>query len=289
MKSRIVVLGLLIVLGCKRKGSDTNYAQVGTREQVLIETPSLLNPAGNTIMTRVLPPSGYHRVQPSDSSFQQYLQHYPLKNFGAKIYTYKNELFAAQDWHVGVLEIDVPPNGLQQCADALIRIRAEYLWNEGRKDEIGFEFTSGHYCKWLDYASGFRPKISGNKVSFHKTKPVDHSKRNFYRYLNLVYTYAGTLSLYNELEKIELVDLKIGDMLVDPGTPGHINMIVDQAKDSTGNYLYVMAQGYTPAQSVCLLKNTSNKEMSPWYSFSEQQSVITPSYYFDKPVFIRFK
>ena len=61
----------------------------------------------------------------------------------------------------------MPKNGLQQCADALIRIRSEYLWDNNRKDEIGFKFTSGHYCSWTKYAEGYRPKINGNKVTFH--------------------------------------------------------------------------------------------------------------------------
>ena len=77
-------------------------------------------------------------------------------------------------------------NGLQQCADALIRIRSEYLWDYNRKDEIGFEFTSGHYCSWKKYAQGFRPKVNGSKVTFHKTANTNHTKDNFYNYLNLV-------------------------------------------------------------------------------------------------------
>ena len=88
----------------------------------------------------------------------------------------------------------MPKNGLQQCADALIRIRSEYLWDNQRKDEIGFNFTSGHYCSWKQYAKGYRPKIKGNKVTFHKSASIDHSKENFYNHSHLNYFGANKFS-----------------------------------------------------------------------------------------------
>ena len=126
-------------------------------------------------------------------------------------------------------------------------------------------------------------------MGFHKTKSENHSESNFYKYLNLIFNYSGKLSLFNELEKIPVSEVSIGDMLVDPGTPGHINIIVYQAEDGKGNKIFAMVQGYTPAQSVCLLKNTVESSISPWYRFSEKQPVATPSYYFEEPIFIRFK
>ena len=184
----------------------------------------------------------------------------------------------------------MPKNGLQQCADALIRIRSEYLWDTNRKDEIGFNFTSGDYCSWKSYAQGYRPKIKGNNVSFHKTASVNASKDNFYKYLNLIYTYSGTLSLYHELSKItKIEDLKIGDMLIIGGSPGHVVMISDEIINEAGEKRFVLFQGNTPAQSVHLLKNLENTSISPWYTLALHQEVSVPGYTFYDAEFVRFK
>jgi len=244
---------------------------------------------GLTIKTRVKLPKGYTRVTYAENSFQEYLRNYKLKTYGSPIINYDGSQYFAQHWHDAILEVPVPKNGLQQCADALMRIRAEYLWNRNRKNEIGFKFTSGHYCSWKKYAAGFRPKIKGNKVSFHKTATSNHSKENFYKYLNLIYTYAGTASLHAELSKVKIKDLQIGDMLVQPGFPGHIEIIVDEIVNKKGNKLFLLAQGNTPAQNVCLLKNFEETDISPWYSFHKNEPIYTPSYHFPNPVFVRFK
>ena len=113
-----------------------------------LETPSLLNKDSLTIKTRVNVPKGYKRVAYPKGSFQAYLRNYSLKVFGAKIINYDNSEYYWQQGHIGILDIPVPKNGLQQCADALIRVRSEYLWTNNRKDAIGFNFTSGDYCSW---------------------------------------------------------------------------------------------------------------------------------------------
>ena len=184
----------------------------------------------------------------------------------------------------------MPSNGLQQCADALIRIRAEYLWQSNQKNKIGFNFTSGHYCSWKKYAEGYRPKIKGNKVSFHKTASANSSKNNFYNYLNLIYMYAGTQSLYTELPKISSINkVEVGDMLIYPGSPGHVIMVVDKATASDGKNLFIFAQGNTPAQSVHVLKNPSDTSISPWFMIEIGQYLEIPTYYFNQVKFIRFK
>lgn len=255
-----------------------------------IKTPDLVNKDSLTIQSRVNIPKGFKRVEYAKGSFQEYLRNYELKPFGSKIINYDDSQYFWQSGHVGVLEIPVPKNGLQQCADALIRVRSEYLWDNNRKDEIGFNFTSGHYCSWLKYAEGYRPKIDGNKVSFHKTAAKDHSKTNFYKYLNLIYTYSGTLSLYNELPKINDVSkLQIGDMLIKGGTPGHIAIICDEIVNETGDKLFLLFQGNTPAQSVHLVKNLDDSTISPWYKLEKDAVIPVSNYTFYDSKFVRFK
>ena len=206
--------------------------------------PDLVDKKGNTISKRVKTPEGYTRIKYPEGTFQEFIQNYPLKPFGAKVINYDSSEYFYQSGHIGILEVPVPKNGLQQCADALIRLRSEYLWKINQQSKIGFEFTSGHYCSWKKYAEGYRPKVKGSKVTFHKTAQKNSSKENFYRYLNLIYTYSGTLSLYNELSKVTSAKkLRIGDMLVYPGTPGHIVMIVDEIENEQGEKTIYFSTG----------------------------------------------
>jgi hypothetical protein len=257
--------------------------------QTAVSNPSYINKSGNTVQTRITLPKGYKRVVYKKGSFQDYLRNYKLKPFGAKVINYDGTAYFYQSGHVGVLEIPVPKNGLQQCADVLMRLRAEYLWNKNLKSKIGFQFTSGHYVSWQKYASGVRPKIKGNKVTFAKTAQEDSSKKNFYKYLNLIYTYAGTLSLYTELPKIKDSNLQLGDMLVTPGTPGHIVMLIDEIENEKGEKLFLLAQGNTPSQTMHLLKNTMDTSISPWIKLKNNMEVNIPAYTFEKAKFVRFK
>lgn len=261
-----------------------------TAIKTVFSEPNLINKSGNTITTRVKVPKGFERVVYKEGTFQHYIQNYPLKKYGTKVINYDGSEYFYQSGHFGVLDVSVPKNGLQQCADALIRLRSEYLWKKNLQSKIGFEFTSGHYCSWQKYAEGYRPKVKGSKVTFHKTAGRDFSKTNFYKYLNLIYTYSGTLSLYTELPKItSSKNLQVGDMLVYPGTPGHIVMIVDEVKNTKGEKRFILAQGNTPAQSVHMLKNPNRSSTSPWYELKIGSYIEVPGYYFDKAKFIRFK
>lgn len=251
---------------------------------------NLINKKRDSVSARVKTPEGYTRVKYPKGSFQEFIQNYRLKPFGAKVINYDKSEYFYQSGHVGVLELSVPSNGLQQCADALIRLRSEYLWKKNQQSKVGFEFTSGHYCSWQKYAEGYRPKVKGSKVTFHKTATRNFTKANFYKYLNLIYTYSGTLSLYNELPKVtSKKNLQVGDMLVYPGTPGHIMMIVDEAKNEAGEKRFVLAQGNTPAQSVHMLKNPNDSKMNPWYELELNAYIEVPGYYFNNAKFIRFK
>lgn len=289
MKKLFFLLSLLLVIFAAISFSKKGKI-VKTAITSYVVPTSLVNKAGNMVSSRIKVPEGYTRISSQPSTFSSYVTNYNLKPFGAEVINYDGKPYWYQAGHVGVLDIPVPSNGLQQCADALMRIRSEFLWDMGRKEDIGFKFTSGHYCSWSNYAQGYRPKVKGNTVTFSKTAIADNSKDNFYKFLNLIYTYAGTYSLAQELNTIEnLEDVKIGDMLVYPGFPGHIMMIAAIAENPQGERLFLFFQGNTPAQSVHIIKNATNTTMNPWYSLDGKQSLTTPIYTFDSFKIVRFK
>lgn len=280
----VLAIGAISILFFTKKGKVVKNVALS-----YVSTPNHIYNKGATIAERILVPESFSRVQYPEGSFSHYIQQYPLKPFDAKIINYDGNDYIYQKGHVGILEVPVPSNGLQQCADALIRLRAEYFWKQNRKSDIGFNFTSGHYCSWTNYAEGYRPKINGNKVTFSKTASANHSEENFYKYLNLIYMYAGTQSLYDELTKVTVVeDLEVGDMVIKPGFPGHIVMIADKATNANGEILFILAQGNTPAQSVHVVKNLNDVAISPWYPLELDAYLEIPTYYFDQTKFVRF-
>lgn len=279
----IVVLFALVYLGFSVKPVKQTLIAVVT-------SPNYLNKTGLTIHDRVIVPEGYSRITYDSISFQNFIRNQKLKPFGAKVINYDGRPYFYQLGHVGVLDVPVPNNGLQQCADALIRLRSEYLWNTNQKDKIGFNFTSGHYCSWSKYAEGYRPKINGNQVTFSKTARADSSKTNFYNYLNLIFIYSGTMSLDNELKEIKAInDLKIGDMLIVGGFPGHVIMIADIIENDQDERLFLLIQGNTPAQSIHLLKNLDDTNRSPWYKLQLNSEISVPGFTFANSKFVRFK
>ena len=82
--------------------------------------------------------------------------------------------------------------------------------------------------------------------------------------------------------------MKIGDIFIQGGFPGHAVIVIDLARDSTCQKLFLLAQGFTPAQDIHILKNDNDADLNPWYSIPEGR-LITPDWTFDKSDLMRFK
>ena len=96
-----------------------------------------------TIEQRIPVPRGYERVAVQPGSFQAWLRQLPLKEEDAAVLLFNGKKKARQDVHTAVINLDVGPQDLQQCADAVIRLRAEYLYTRQQYEALHFNFTSG--------------------------------------------------------------------------------------------------------------------------------------------------
>lgn len=280
MKKRIFLIILTVLfLGCKREGRNiqvsTFFAQNNSKN-------TLINPDGKTIQTRFNVPENYKRFESSKGSFAYYLQNFPLKPHDSKVYLYNGNLKYRQDVHAAVLDISVGEKDLQQCADATMRLRAEYLFDQKEFDKIHFNFTNGFNAEYSKWHQGFRTKVDGNKVNWIKSATNEDSKSytSFLKYMETVFTYAGTLSLENELSHRDLKDIQIGDVFVKGGSPGHAIIVVDLAENETGNKIILLAQSYMPAQNIHILKNPNNSHISPWYDLNNLEILETPEWNF---------
>lgn len=281
MKKKLIYILLLVIVitqsACGKANNKYNKIERKSDFRISIDSNS------NTILTRFKTPDGYERIVSDAGTFAYYLQNLTLKPEGTKVYNYDGSLKKPDNVYEAVVDIDVGERDLQQCADAIMRLRAEFLYSQERYNEIHFNFTNGfnaEYSKWRD---GYRIKLNGNKASWIKSSEESISYESFRNYLEIVFMYAGTLSLSKELKHTEIKEMKTGDVFIFGGAPGHAVIIVDMAVNKqTGVKIFMLAQSYMPAQDIQILKNPNDISLSPWYNVNFGDILITPEWKFSK-------
>lgn len=234
--------------------------------------------SAGTLETAILPPPGFARVAAESGSFGAWLRGLPLKPSGAPVLLFNGKEKPRQDAHTAVLAIDTGTRDLQQCADAIMRLRAEWLFAAERFDDIAFNFTEGGRVPFSRWAKGERPNPSGK--TWKKSAAADKSYASFRKYMDNVFAYAGTASLEKELNSASTPDLQIGDVFIKGGFPGHAVLIADLAEHAvTKAKRFLLIQSFMPAQEMHVLKNPANGDGSPWYA-PPDGDLVTPEWTF---------
>ena len=236
-------------------------------------------------------PAGYKRTAVAADSYADWLRRLPVKDGQRVSYTYDGRPAMSEDVVFAVLDIDIGTKDLQQCADAIIRLHAEYLYTLGKYRDIKYNFTSGDTSRFDNWIKGYRPLVDGNKVSWTKSVMVDSSYNSFRNYLDNVFMYAGTFSLEKEMDSIESYDsIQIGDALILPGFPGHAVMVADIiVNEESGERSYLLIQGYTPAQDIHVIKNPTRPDGLPWFKLKPNTNLRIMHWIFDENNIRRFK
>lgn len=251
-----------------------------------VKSPSLLNETGNTIGERFYLPEGYERVEleldEGEGTFAAYLRQLPLKPHGSKVLHYDGSVKQNTKAYTAVVDIDVGKKDLRQCADAVMRLRGEYLYQMRQYDQISFHLTNGFLVDYSKWMQGYRVAVEGNETKWVKKTEASNTYEDFRKYMEFVFIYAGSLSLSQEMKSVPVLDMRIGDVFVQGGSPGHAVIVVDMAvHKETGKKLYMLAQSYMPAQDIQILVNPSDNGLSPWYVLDDQQEDIrTPEWTF---------
>lgn len=275
-----VLVTIMIITGCEDASTGfCRYPWLGHYNE------------GHTIAARIDVPEGFERDSLPPASFADWLRHLPLKPGKPPIMLYDGRRKGYQDAHVAVVDIDVGSRDLQQCADAVIRMRAEYLYSQVRYEDIHFNFTSGDEASYTRWMEGYRPVVHGNNVSWTKSAGRDSSYDTFREYLDLVFIYAGSYSLSLELEPVDDVDeIAIGDVFILGSFPGHAVIVVDVAlKPTSGEKVFLLAQSYMPAQEIYVLKNQADTALSPWYATDFGNILRTPEWIFRPSQLMRWE
>ena len=251
----------VIINGCNPK--EFAFGQIPSQED-----------AWYKMIINIPTPEGFTREKCDTTSFGYYLRCLQLKTNNNEVLLFNGLKKGNQSAQFAVVKMDVGTQDLQQCADAVMRLRGEYLFQQKSYDLLHFNFLSDGKPRFFkDYCNG------------------DYSYKKFRSWMNYIFSYANTGSLLNELKKVNVVsEVKIGDVFIVRGNPyGHAVIVVDVAVNSKGEKLFMLAQSYMPAQEIHVLKNNNNEEINPWYSTNIENTLITPEYIFTKNDLYRFQ
>lgn len=208
-------------------------------------------------------PLGYERVEGEDPAYADWLRALPLREKGTDVMLYTGEKGKMQSLNYAVVDLPLLSND-EQCADVCMRLRAEYLYSNGKYNQIHFQNVGG---KTQSYKGGA-------------------SRKEFERYLRYVYGVANTYSLKHEMPNRKIKDMQPGDVFVYAEGDhdlerrihkkyGHAVMVVDVAVNKlTGGKIFMLAQGNTPARDIHVLRNYQNPLLSPWFSVDEEDEAF---------------
>lgn len=236
-------------------------------------------------------PGNFERTSAPDSGFARWLRTLPLKPPNSLVFLYDGSKKTNQSAHFRVLDIDVGKRDLQQCADAVIRLYAEYLYHTGLENKIQFNFTDGSAARYSDWKSGLRPIQVSDKIQWKQKTPQPPGYADFRNYLTTIFIYAGSYSLSREMEKIgNSGSIRPGDVFLQGGFPGHAVIVMDMAvQRGSGEKIMLLAQSYMPAQDIHILNNPADPGLSPWYEIQEIGELRTPEWTFSFDELYRFK
>jgi hypothetical protein len=230
-----------------------------------VSHPQETNPRVRHVLD-IKPPEGFGRSRPDSSGFTHWLRQLPLAA-DPVVYLFNGRPKANQSAHVAVLDVPVGKKDLQQCADACMRLRAEFLLARGRARDIVFRDNDGR---------AYRPGPYRDRATFE-------------RYMEQVYSRCGTLSLEKQLPRIpENAPVLPGDIIIRSGSPGHAVIVLDMAEDARGNRVYLLAQSFMPAQQIHILRNPSDNALSPWFRIVPGRELRTPEWVFSPAVVRRW-
>jgi hypothetical protein len=234
-------------------------------------------------------PEGFVRLAAAEDSFAAWLRRLPLRPGRPVVRLHDGREKQNQSAHLAVVDLDVGKRDLQQCADAVIRLRAEYLWSRGSASEICFHLTSGAPVPWSRWHGGERPKVGQRgTVSWSQVSKPDAGHEALRRYLDFIFTYAGTASLERlDVRPVKGGQVESGDVFLQGGHPGHVVVVVDVAQNAAGERVFALAQSFMPAQDVHILDNPKNSG-SIWYVWRERAALVTPEWTFQAGALRRF-
>lgn len=257
----------MILGSCQSQASNRyNLENTSPNSKQLSNFNEFINPNGTTLFDRFNAPNGFQFLPQSEDSWAFFLQNLPLKPDGTEVKTFNGEIKPNYQTYLAVVDLPIGKKDLHQCADAVMRLRADYLFSQKRYDEISFRQASGKNLAYNIWLAGKTP-----------------SPANLWSYLEVVFNTANTTSLNQQLISKPIKTLEIGDVFItgpkSGQSYGHAIIVVNKCIGPEGKVKFMLAQSYMPAQEIQILDNPLNPGC-PWYDLDFGQNLDTPEWDF---------
>ncbi|MFA7616720.1 MAG: DUF4846 domain-containing protein [Moheibacter sp.] len=268
MKRILLILVLTGLCSCNALNSE---GMLYSGAMGFAEGSPLVNNYGKTVLDRFDSPLGYTRVPVKQNTFASFLRTLELLPDGSMAHYYNGKSkLNDNNIYVAVVDLPISSKNIQMSASSMIRLVSEYLFTSQEYDKIAFHTEK-------------------QKISFANFSNGDFSKAEFHKYMDFVMERASTPSFCSDLRAEKLENIQIGDVFVQNNLPnGHVVIVVDMVENKKGEKLFLLAQGFRPAQEIQIISNPSNKELSPWYQLKEGE-LLTPEWRFMTSDLMRFR
>jgi len=187
MRSIYVLIPLLscqVFSGCGQPNvaaPNNKTLNPATTASIAPDGNQFINPTGMTVKSRILLPEGFKRANYRTEEFGNFLENLPLYPIDREVHYYNGKIKPRNNIYNSVVKLDIGKRDLHQCADAVMRLRADYLYQQKRYKDIKFNFLSdGKPRTFTNYAKG------------------DYAYPTYWKYLEYVFAYANTASLHDE-------------------------------------------------------------------------------------------
>ena len=266
----LVALVFIIFLSSSyTQSSAANSKETRTKKTQTQTQDSELDTNALTIRGRFNCPTGFTRSNTTANSWEAFLQNLPLKPPGTNVKHFDGTLKPNTAAYCAVIDLPFYGNQNYQCADAIMRLRAQYLFEQKKYSEIQFAFVNGTLYNYQSFLGQRTPNAS-----------------NLWTYLEKVFMYSSTLSLDKQLTPQLVTHLQIGDVFVKGGSPGHAVIVVDRCSNENGDVKFMLAQSYMPAQDLQILVGDDGK--TPWYDLNFGDYLYSAEWTFTKEQLKRF-
>lgn len=228
----------------------------------------------DTLRERFAPPPGFHLQSVEKGTFPAFLLGLPLAAKGTPVTSFRGDvLVLANDPRIAaVTTLDVGTRDLQQCADAVLRMHAEYKFLVKDDSALSYRAASKFPMPFARWEKGERIVPRGNDLEWTAGgATTGRSHANFRAWLDTVFNYANTVSIARDATTPARADVHAGDFFVQGGWPGHAVLILAIAENDAGEKRALLGQSYMPAQSFQVLASAGE----PWFSL-QADTVETP-------------
>ena len=238
-------------------------------------------------------PPGYERVKTEEGSFADWLRQLPLRPAGTLPRYCSGEL-AGWTTRQAAAVIDMDLIGeIQDCATSVVRLWAEYLVNHGKERALSVKMNQKKSYSWSAFMRGCRPSYDRSTrkltVSCGHGRPSASTARaraaSIMKYVRRAMQYTNSATLARHLRRTTKTEAGPGTVILQPnpsGGTGHASIIADMALDASGNRLYIVANGFLPAQDMFIVgPDRSPADRLPWCTLEEfeaSMSGLGPNY-----------